>query len=436
MLGKKFLKKFIMLLAMCLAFVMLTNFSSSGLRFNNAEKTVTAYALDDDGADPDTEDNRYENLLPLVLSEYESELKTFDNGDVTFKGTCDIFENMQDIDPNLYIEEFTVSCSFRQIDDEDMWFTVEQNSPYYDNITETKALVSEEDGSLYVPIYVEGQTLYTSWYREDSRFGDLLQGIVDGDLTNVFGFKDMPHSTSNTMTQSATVDENIGVLNQDYNASPRSVSGWGLVAFIVAVVIVTYVIVCQTAEQIKAESNKKHNAGLDDTSAGLNTGAIVYHQGDRRLKEYRYGFANLSDVGCAVVAAYNLMIALDKDNPQPLSEVIYDFEKLAIEFAFAWGNFGSNPRQIYHYLKKHNIGYKKYSSWNKYSNAVASTENTKFIMARWSTEVDGGGGHTFYVNRTSDTYHGFYVNPSYTSNLSAYIYNTPSRFIFGYIILE
>lgn len=433
MLGKKFLKKFIMLFAMCLAFVMLTNFSSSGLRFNNAEKTVTVYALDDDGADPDTEDNRYEKLLPLVLSEYESELKTSDNGDITFKGTCDIFENMQDV----YIEEFTVSCSFRQIDDEDMWFTVEQDSPYYDNITETKALVSEEDGSLYVPIYVEGQTLYTSWYRDDSRFGDLLQGIVDGDLTNVFGFEDMQHSTSGTVTQSATVDENIGVLNQDYNASPHSVSGWGLFAFIVAVVIVTYVIVCQTAEQIKAESNKRHNASLDDTTAGLETGTYILDQNNPILEDYKFGFAKFPKVGCAVAAAYNLMITLD--NPQPLSEVIYDFEKLAIEFAFAWGNFGSNPHQIYHYLKKYNIRYRKYSSWNNYNNAVASTESTNFIIGKWNGSI-ANGGHTFYFNRADDNYNAYNYDRSgeiiSSSNLLTFVDNKKSNFIVGYIIFE
>ncbi len=442
MLGKKFLKKFIMLLAMCLAFVMLTNFSSSGLRFSNAEKIVTAYAFEDDGADPDTEDNRYAKLLPLVFPEGESELKTFDNGDVTFSGTCDIFESMQ-IGP---IEAFTVSCSFRQIDDDNMWFTVEQDSPYLYNNFETDALVDEVNGCLYSAINVEDKTLYTSSYRDDSSFSDLLQGIVDGNLSNVYGFEETVCMTSDTMTQSTTINENIGVLNQDYNASPRSVSGWGVFAFIVAVVIVTYVIVCQTAEQIKAGDNQKYNYNLEhDENLNNNISSDVYimNQKSALVNQYKFGFTTFGGVGCEVAAVYNLMITLGE--PKSLSEVIHDFETCAIEYSVGWGNLGSNPRQIYKCLKKYGVPYKKYTSLNKFRNAVADTERVNYIYSTWNESISDGL-HTFYINKTGDIYVGYnavYTGDDdndtdgniYTTNFNSF-QNDKGNFIIGYIILR
>ena len=60
---------------------------------------------------------------------------------------------------------------------------------------------------------------------------------------------------------------------------------------------------------------------------------------------YRFGFTTFSGVGCEVASAYNVMIALGKT--EMLSETIYSFEKWAIEFAIAWGNFGSNATAFY-----------------------------------------------------------------------------------------
>lgn len=459
-----FAKKLTTLLAVCLALVMLTNFASDGLRFKTSERIMSAYALeqddDENSEDNDEEDIRYVNLLSLVFSEEQAELETTEDGDVTFEGTCSLFENMEDV----YINEFNISCS---LDVENMTFYLEQDSELYVQSIESEALVSDYDGSLYAEIVAGNTTLYSNWYTSDYSFSELLRGITHRDLISVFGFENIAPQLDPIELESdelgvsndalcisndelCVLNGDLGVLNQDYdksNSTNSLMSGWGLFAFIVAVVVVVYVIVCETAEQIQAEKNLVHNRELEEDLVETNDipfETYITGQTNSNVAEYKLGFANFDEVGCEVAAVYNLLISLDR--AEMLSDVIYNFEKWSIEYAVGWGHLGSSPRQIYKYLKKRGIAYKKYVTLNSFRRAVASTDSDNYIYSAWNERLSAGL-HTFYVNRIHSTvegvtstsynaynYHGDDSEPLSTTNFADY-HAEYTLFIIGYIIL-
>lgn len=439
-----FTKKFIMLLSVCLAFVMLANFSSDGLRFKATNKILSAYALernDEDNPEADQEDNRYAELLPLVFPEGQAQLETTEDGDVTFDGTCSIFEDME----YVYIEEFNISCSF---DVDNMLFVLEQDSDLYDQFIESEALVSDEDGSLYAIIDAIDTTLYSSWYTSDYALSELLYGITNRDLISVYGFENIAPPFEPIEIEVASVNDEYGVLNQDSNTSKNTnsaIRGWRLFAFIVAVIVVVYVIVCETAEQIQAKKNYRANQNLEvdtEDGDGLAEGVLINSQHENVLSDYQFGFTTFGGVGCEVAAVYNLMIFLDR--PEMLSETIYNFEKWSIEYAVGWGYLGSNPRQIYKYLRNRGIAYTKYTSLSRFRRAVANTHSDNYIYSAWNNPVSDGL-HTFYLRRNTTveedstiiSYTGYNSSPDGTvpyNNISA-VQNYFGPFIIGYIIL-
>ena len=439
-----FTKKFIMLLSVCLAFVMLANFSSDGLRFKATDKILSAYALeqdDEENPEADQEDNRYAELLPLVFPEGQAQLETTEDGDVTFDGTCSIFEDME----YVYIEEFNISCTF---DVDNMLFVLEQDSDLYDQFIESEALVSDEDGSLYAIIDAIDTTLYSSWYTSDYALSELLYGITNRDLISVCGFENIAPPFEPIEIEVASVNDEYGVLNQDSNTSKntnRAIRGWRLFAFIVAVIVVVYVIVCETAEQIQAEKNLVHNRNLENDLNTLNDIPLetyITRQANDNVREYKLGFADFDGVGCEVASVYNLLISLDR--AELLSEVIYNFEKWSIVYAVGWGYLGSNPKQIYKYLRNRGIAYTKYTSLSRFRRAVANTHSDNYIYSAWNNPVSKGL-HTFYLRRnmtveedsTIISYTGYNSTiegiGSY-NNISA-VQNDYGPFIIGYIIL-
>lgn len=211
--------------------------------------------------------------------------------------------------------------------------------------------------------------------------------------------------------------------------------------------IVAYVIVTQVAEQVQAEKNRSYNENLEtlhegrDTIDGLAYGVYIDNQHTSTPANYHFGFTKFGEVGCEVAAIYNLMIDLGK--PQMLSQVIYDFEKWAIEYAFAWGNFGSEPRKLYRYLKHKDIPYKKYTSYKKYKKAISVTDSNHYISSFWNTSISEGL-HTFYIRRnvtiTEDTTITTYITYNRYGRVESFnnfqdIDDNFGSFIVGYIIL-
>lgn len=181
--------------------------------------------------------------------------------------------------------------------------------------------------------------------------------------------------------------------------------GW---LFSLVVVIVIYVVVAETAEQIKAKQNYKNNQKLENDGDGVDFGNYITNQHEvmrtgYKSGKYAFGFTEFSNVGCEVASVYNLLIA--KNSAERLSETIYNFEKWAIEFSISWGTLGSNPKEIYRYLNKKSIKYEKYTSFDSLKSALNAKKSCHVIMSSWNDggvlkSIFGGDGlHTYYLKK-------------------------------------
>ena len=182
---------------------------------------------------------------------------------------------------------------------------------------------------------------------------------------------------------------------------------------VIAIVIVVYVIVAETAEQIKAKKNYEANKNRNFSSE-----EYITNQLDTSVANYDFGFTKFGEVG---------------------------FERWAIEFSVGWGHLGSNPREIYRYLRKKNIEYRRYTKL-QYEKFCSMSENEgdkkDFIFSRWNTPITEGL-HTFYVEKRDGT---FYSMNNYDSDFykehgdrdeyygSMSEFSEGLQFICGYII--
>lgn len=208
-------------------------------------------------------------------------------------------------------------------------------------------------------------------------------------------------------------------------------------------IIIAYLIVAETAEQIKARKNYKYNKQLEDDGKGVGRGYYVYSQSNtttknRKAGNYRFGFTTFGNVGCEVASAYNIALALH--DTERLSETIFYFEAWAIEFSVGWGHLGSDPLEIHRYLKKRGFSYSMYTNFSKFSTAVSKKSSCKIIMSRWNSKKTQGL-HTFYVDKVADKeFYGYnwsygkYTVDRSQKQLSLSEFNDGSGFIVGYIV--
>ena len=204
--------------------------------------------------------------------------------------------------------------------------------------------------------------------------------------------------------------------------------GWLKAIVVVVVVIVVYVVVAETAEQIKAKSNYDYNKKLEQQGNGVKYGNYITDQSEKNRKNYncgnyRFGFANFKDVGCEVASVYNLLIA--KNKAENLSDTIYNFEKWAIEFSVGFGHLGSDPLEIYRYLNKRSISYKKYTKYSSFKKDVEQKNECHIIMSNWNSGnmlnsiFDGSGLHTYYISKKNSNIFNSY-NFRYRDNFIQY----------------
>lgn len=124
---------------------------------------------------------------------------------------------------------------------------------------------------------------------------------------------------------------------------------------------------------IKASYCFENNQNVEDY-----TGSVIKNQDD--VSEYKLGKHSLGDVGCEVVAVYNV-IALTRNNQVSLLDIIKTFENqgaLVLQ-AVLKGKFGSNPYAISRVLNAKNIRYRKISSLN------ALKEPGIYIVSYWNS---------------------------------------------------
>ena len=237
------------------------------------------------------------------------------------------------------------------------------------------------------------------------------------------------------------LDEDISFYISDfYKANYKD--NCGVLGFLIglAVIIIVYVAVAESAEQIKAKNNFDYNKQLEASGNGVNKGVYITNQNQTNYQghnagNYRFGFTTFGGVGCEVASCYNLMTAIGKC--ERLSDTIYSFEKLAIEYSIAWGNFGSSPNAIHRYLEKKNLNYYNQANFSKFESKINEQDKCHIIMSRWNKPfIDGL--HTFYIEKTSsnsfNAYNWEYDRNTFKSSPSISSFNDGSGFIIGYVV--
>ncbi len=210
------------------------------------------------------------------------------------------------------------------------------------------------------------------------------------------------------VTEAGGLDAYIELEGQTFLLSDfckeNGVDNCGWFAKALAKVCVSLVLaITDTAEQIKCRLNYSDNKKLEKAGQGVSLGNYITNQWENTKKgyksaTYKFGFAYFCDTGCEVASVYNLLIALAR--PEKLSEAIYKFEKWCIEFSVGFGFLGSNPLEIYRYLKKAGIKYEKYTSYTKLEKAVNKQKQCHIIFSRFEKSALPII-HTFYIKKVS-----------------------------------
>ena len=349
-------KKLTHLIAVCLSFLMMATVLPN-IRFGKTSIPV-AHAeeidedIDDYPDDEEEEDLRQFNYIQEVFEDAQMEANE-ETGYVRFTTDCYYSNNYSGDDCRDY------ECIF---DPDTMTFSL-----YIDNelASEDKALVG--GGKLNLKVSdIEGNEYYIIDYEDDTEFADLLKWIIDGND----GMPQLENSGAELL-------------------STRSLFfGFSAIAFVVAV----YIVVAKTAERIRAESNYKHNSAL------LEDISDEYIDNQHEYADFRYGFSNIAESGCGVIAAYNLLVSLEQS--ELLSEVIYGFEKWGVEIEVSWGSWGSNPFKMYKYFNRKGLRYKKCSSLKTFKNYAKKSKKDNFIITYWNNAENlSENAHIVYVKR-------------------------------------
>lgn len=126
--------------------------------------------------------------------------------------------------------------------------------------------------------------------------------------------------------------------------------------------------------------NKKH-----DIIHGM-----IYDQNDERVKEMLYGEETIGNVGCELIAIYNIMKL--KNKPVSFADIIYESDFSGHHVAT--GRLGTNPYEIGKILTKFDL---KYSLIKKQSNLKRKMGNN-YILSFWNRGGVSKGLHTIAVH--------------------------------------
>ena len=136
-----------------------------------------------------------------------------------------------------------------------------------------------------------------------------------------------------------------------------------------------------------------------------------YVYGQDSYINWGFGFTNLAQAGCEVIAGYNLAHALGINCS--LAETIFLYESLGIEFGSVQGILGSNPYQISYFLNFAEIPFNRAISFTTFEKKMNDNNNYYIILSRWNNDYCDAEIHTFMIDKD--------VNRNY--RFKAYNYN-------------
>lgn len=159
-----------------------------------------------------------------------------------------------------------------------------------------------------------------------------------------------------------------------------------------------------------------------------NTQPTDYVYGQNAYKNWNFGFFNMADRGCEVIAGYNLVKALGRDFS--LADTIFMYEGLGVEIGSAQGFFGSNPYQISYFLNATGVSFDRVNNYKTFEKYMKDDSNYYIILSRWNDESESAMIHTFMIDKDCDRnlkFHAYnysckisYENQKKTTNTNKY----------------
>ncbi len=382
--------------------------------FNSVHQSATCISMenhrrkvqDSESEEPDVIDDSYDGFLDAIID--DATYKSDDDTHIEFYGST-----TADFDSMLF------RCSF------------DMESLYLENYYESQKCKVAECDSFYFEVDEGGKLDATLEYDVPS-----IGSVQQYQLSQ---YKDLKELEKLAFGETTEGDSSI------------SLQSIGVTLLMIAALITIYVVVTESAEQIRAKQNYIFNQTLDNESDGMNEEYYIYNQratetNYRNAGRYRFGFTTFDKTGCEVAAVYNMLISAGCN--QPLSVVIHDFETWGIEFSVAWGSFGSNPNQIGKILSQYGFVYSRYSSpgaglagssrrYRDYKRHVSVYSAAHLIVAKWNPSPLTEGLHTFYISMPEDDVFYMYNNdneygPEEIASLDE-LFPNGKGFIVGYI---
>lgn len=114
--------------------------------------------------------------------------------------------------------------------------------------------------------------------------------------------------------------------------------------------------------------------------------SYLYGQDDVRVASLRYGKARrqIESVGCGLVAVYNVMKRLDRE--QSFEDIIRDAQRLHMPWLF--GFFGTKPRSLSRYFKLHRVDCRLTNNCAEFKSSL-SEANAAIICTWCGKRTDG-----------------------------------------------
>lgn len=297
----------------------------------------------------------------------------------------------------------------------------------------------EIEYSVTCDISTSNVTLTAYMVDDDEPIIDTLYGSVyydeDGDVDVVFSLDDELFSVRELLSLSVIDECSVwgNILHAALNALLK------LNAILEPAFTLTLAAVSNVAAIVLAYgqatylSNYTYNSNIANQPSGYITNQSLY-------SGWKFGYSNLSDSGCEVIAGYNLAQAKGIDIT--LAQTTYLYESLGIEIGCAGGYLGSNPYQIGYFLTVMGISYTKVTSYSTLKTYANNSTQYYMIVARWNTTSASSAIHTYYVDKVSKSnfktynmsYSSTYVSKSSVDNLFK---ESPSKtFMVAYIIAK
>lgn len=143
------------------------------------------------------------------------------------------------------------------------------------------------------------------------------------------------------------------------------------------------------------------------------SGKYITSQKEEFICDMTYGYYNMGNVGCEIIAVYNLLASIGK--PQFLTTIIKEFDKNFMYYWLSipkWGRFETDPDDLYKYFKAHKISYSKTKNIIVFASQLKSTSEGNFIIGYWTKGRLLGFIHTVYAHKNKNSNRLFVYNLS------------------------